>query len=233
MTDTDWDERFASGEYPRAPEPSPVLRAYEPSLPGGRALDVAAGTGRNAVFLADRGYHVDALDASAEGLRIVRERAAERGTADRIETIEGDVTTHEFPTETYDLVTMSYFHTLDRFADLVASLRPDGYLFVEGHLRSAEPSPSGPSDDRYRFAANELLRAGLGLSVRYYDETTTERPGDRRRATARLLAQKSTGGRQSYPSRPDAPERWAGGESGSTVADEGAATDSTADERDP
>ncbi|QUO49076.1 class I SAM-dependent methyltransferase [Halorubrum ruber] len=215
MTDTDWDERFASGEYPRAPEPSPVLRAYEPSLPGGRALDVATGTGRNAVFLADRGYDVDALDASAEGLRIVRERAAERGIGDRIEPIRADISTYGFPTEAYDLVTMSYFHALDRFADLVESLAPGGYLFVEGHLRSAEPSPSGPSDDRYRFAANELLRAGLGVSVRYYDETTTERPGDRRRATARLLAQKSTGGRQSYPERPKAPDRWPGGESDS------------------
>ena len=212
MTDRDWDERFASGEYPRAPEPSPVLRAYEPSLPDGRALDVAAGTGRNAVFLADRGYEVDALDASAEGLRIVRERAAERGTADRIETIRGDVSTYGFPSEAYDLVTMTFFHTLDRFADLIEALRPGGYLFVEGHLRSAEPSPSGPSDDRHRFAANELLRAGLGLSVRYYDETAAERPGDRRRATARLLARKSTGGRQSYPTRPDGPGEAAGRE---------------------
>ena len=226
MTDTDWDERFAAGEYPRAPEPSPVLRAYEPSLPEGRALDVAAGTGRNAVFLADRGYDVDALDASAEGLAIVRERAADRGIGDRIETIQGDVSTYGFPTETYDLVTMSYFHTLDRFADLVESVAPGGYLFVEGHLRSAEPSPSGPSDDRYRFAANELLRAGLALSVCYYDETTTERPGDRRRATARLLARKSTGGRQSYPSRPDAPDRWPGAEGDPNVAD-----DSAPDER--
>lgn len=210
MTDTDWDERFASGEYPRAPEPSPVLRAYEPSLPDGRALDVAAGTGRNVVYLADRGHDVDALDASAEGLRIVRERAAERGTADRVEAIRGDVATYGFPAETYAVITMSYFHALDRFTDLIAALEPGGYLYVEGHLRSAEPSPSGPSDDSYRFAANELLRAGLGLSVRYYDETTTERPGDRRRAAARLLAQKSTGVRQSYPSRPEAPERWAG-----------------------
>ncbi|ELZ41365.1 class I SAM-dependent methyltransferase [Halorubrum tebenquichense] len=219
MTDTDWDERFASGEYPRAPEPSPVLRAYEPSLPDGRALDVAAGTGRNAVFLADRGYEVDALDASVEGLEIVRGRAAERGIAGRIETIQADATTYAFPAETYDVITMSYFHTLDRFADLIESLAPDGVLFVEGHLRSAEPA-SGPSGDRYRYAANELLRAGSGLSVRYYDETTTERPGGRRRATARLLARKSTDGRQSYPPRPEAPERWP-------------AADATPAERDP
>ncbi|VTT85818.1 Methyltransferase VNG0294G [Halorubrum sp. DM2] len=219
MTDTDWDERFASGEYPRAPEPSPVLRAYEPSVPDGRALDVAAGTGRNAVFLADRGREVDALDASAEGLEILRERAAERGIGDRVETIQADASTHEFPAETYDVIAMSYFHALDRFADLIESLAPDGYLFVEGHLRSADAS-SGPSGDRYRYAANELLRAGMGLSVRYYDETTTERPDGRRRATARLLAQKSTGGRQSYPQRPGVPERWPGGDADSTAENE-------------
>jgi len=51
---TDWDDRFVSGEYPRAPEPSAVLRSYEPAIPDGRALDVAAGTGRNAVYLARR-----------------------------------------------------------------------------------------------------------------------------------------------------------------------------------
>ncbi|ELZ53974.1 MULTISPECIES: class I SAM-dependent methyltransferase [Halorubrum] len=219
MTDTDWDERFASGEYSRAPDPSPVLRAYEPSFPDGRALDVAAGTGRNAVFLADRGHKVDALDASKEGLEIVRERAAERGIGDRIETIQADATTYAFPAETYDVIAMSYFHALDRFADLIESLAPDGFLFVEGHLRSEPPARSGPSGDRYRYAANELLRAGLGLSVRYYDETTTERPDGSERATARLLAQKSTGGRQSYPPRPETPERWPDDDAGSDERD--------------
>jgi SAM-dependent methyltransferase len=200
---TDWDDRFASGEYPRAPEPSAVLRSYEPAIPDGRALDVAAGTGRNAVYLAEAGYAVDALDASREGLSIVRERAAERDVADRVETIQADASTYGFPDETYELITMSFFHALDRFADLIESLAPGGYLFVEGHLRSADATPSGPSDDRYRFAANELLRAGLGLTVLYYDETTEERPGDHRRATARLLARRSNGGRQTYPIRPD------------------------------
>jgi len=199
---TDWDDRFASGEYPREPEPSAVLRSYEPAIPDGRALDVAAGTGRNAVYLAEAGYAVDALDASREGLSIVRERAAERGVADRIETIQADVSTHGFPAATYELITMSFFRALDRFADLTEALAPGGYLFVEGHLRSADATPSGPSTDRYRFAANELLRAGLGLTVLYYDETAEERPDDRRRATARLLARRSTGGRQTYPPRP-------------------------------
>lgn len=206
---TDWDERFAAGDYPREPDSPSVLCSSEPSVPDGRALDVTAGTGRNAIFLAEAGYAVDALDASREGLRIVGERADERGSGDRIEPIQGDVATYGFPSERYALITMSFRHQLDRFADLTEALVPGGYLLVEGHLRSTSPTPSGPSDDRYRFAANELLRAGLGLTMLYDDETTAERPDDRRRATARLLARRSTGGRQSYPRRPS--EGFAGG----------------------
>lgn len=198
---TDWDERFASGEYPRAPEPSSVLRSYLPSIPDGRALDVAAGTGRNAVFLADEGYTVDALDASREGLRITRERARERDAGDRLTAIQGDVGTYGFPEERYELITVSFYRAVDRFPALKAALAPGGYLFVEHHLRSTDETPSGPSTDRYRFGANELLQAGLDLTVLYYDEATEERPGDRRRASARLLARRSCGQRQSYPPR--------------------------------
>jgi SAM-dependent methyltransferase len=173
-----------------------------PSIPDGRALDVAAGTGRNAVYLAGVGYDVDALDASREGLATIRERATERDIADAVTTIHADATTYELPTARYELITMSFYHSLDRFPGLSAALVPGGYLFVEGHLRSTDPTPSGPSDDVYRFGSNDLLRAGLGLTVLHYDETTTERPDDRRRATARLLARRSSGPTQSYPTRP-------------------------------
>lgn len=77
---TDWDERFESGKYPQEPEPSGLLQRYVDALPTGRALDVATGTGRNAVFLADRGHRVDALDKSRAGLEITRDRAAARGS---------------------------------------------------------------------------------------------------------------------------------------------------------
>lgn len=69
---TTWDERFRDGEYPQDPEPSPVLRRYIDALPDGRALDVATGMGRNAVFLAAHGYQVDGIDRSREGLKITR-----------------------------------------------------------------------------------------------------------------------------------------------------------------
>ncbi len=76
---TTWDERFRTGAYPSALDPSPILRSVIDGATDGRAIDVACGTGRNAVFLAEQGFEVDALDQSIAGLRITRENAVDRG----------------------------------------------------------------------------------------------------------------------------------------------------------
>jgi SAM-dependent methyltransferase len=210
---TTWDERFRTGQYPTDPEPSPMLRAYADTVEGSRALDIATGTGRNAVFLAERGYDVDALDQSEEGLRITRERAGERGVADRLSLTHADAKEYDYPTAEYDLVTISFFRTLDRLNDIKAALTPGGLLFYQHHLRSPEATV-GPSGDRYRFRANELLHACLDLTVLAY-EAATERErdsgGDETRvsATATIVARNSQGGTQSYPER-----RWTAGGSG-------------------
>ncbi|AUV82728.1 SAM-dependent methyltransferase [Salinigranum rubrum] len=211
---TTWDERFREGEYPRDPEPSPVLRAVLDRFPAGRALDIATGTGRNAVFLAERGYEVDGIDQSREGLEITRERAAERGVDDRLSLTQGDAKEYDYPESTYDVVTISFFRTLDRLNDIKEALTPGGVLFYQHHLRSPEATV-GPSGDRYRFRANELLNACLDLTVLYYEASTeypeagegagagtdvdAERDGGRVSATATIVARNSHGGAQSYP----------------------------------
>lgn len=198
---TSWDERFRDEEYPQNPNPSPVLEQYLSEIPDGRALDVATGTGRNAVFLAAEGYEVDAVDQSREGLRITQENAASRGVESRLNLVQADISTYRFPTDAYDLITVSFYRIIDRFPDLKEALKEGGYLFVEHHLRSDEATPSGPSDDRYRFGANELLQACLDMTVLYYDAGVEERADDKQRATARILARNTHGQRQSYPIR--------------------------------
>jgi SAM-dependent methyltransferase len=200
---SNWDERFRAGEYPQDPEPDPLLERAVDAFPEGRALDVATGTGRNAVFLATEGYRVDALDQSRAGLAVTRENARERGVADRLELVQTDVPSHGFPESTYAVITISFYRAIDRLSDITAALEPGGYLFVQHHLRSSDPVEVGPSSDRYRFAANELLRACLGLTILYYDERTERRDG-RQGATVRVLARNSTGQRQSYPEIPSA-----------------------------
>jgi SAM-dependent methyltransferase len=197
-----WDERFESGAYPQDPDPSAVLRRYVDACPDGRALDVATGTGRNAVFLAESGFEVDAIDQSREGLRIARENASERGVAERVNWIQADVPSFEFPRETYALVTVSFYRVLDRLSDLKRTLCPGGVLFLQHHLRTSDPVESGPSTDRYRLAANGLLHVCLDLTVLFYEERTETRPDDRESAVATVVARNTTGQAQSYPRVP-------------------------------
>ena len=203
---TTWDERFRTGEYPSTLEPSPVLQSYIEESTDGRALDVACGTGRNAVFLAEQGYEVDALDQSVEGLRITGENATERGVADRIELVRADATQFEYPADRYDVVTVSFFRALDRLSDVKAALKPDGLLFYQHHLRSDPPAEAGPNSLRHRFCSNELLRACLDLTVLYYEESSEQWEGEFS-ATVELVARNSHGGAQSYPRTPRTTDR--------------------------
>lgn len=194
-----WDERFREGSYPTDPAPSPVLERYVDTFPPGRALDVATGTGRNAVFLAGEGYRVDAIDQSRVGLEIARENAAERGVDDRIDWIQADVTEYEFPEGAYDVITVSFYRAVDRFPDVKAALADGGILFVQHHLRSSDAPDVGPSGDRYRFPSNELLHACLDLTVLFHAETTEDRDDGGIAATTQIVARNSTGQHQSYP----------------------------------
>jgi SAM-dependent methyltransferase len=200
---TSWDDRYRRGEYPEDPDPSPVLRQYVEAFQDAPALDVATGMGRNALFLAAAGHTVDAIDRSRVGLQQAESAALEDELNDRVNWIQADVGSYGFPRERYATVTISYYRAVERFTDLKEALVPGGYLFVEHHLRSSEPTPSGPSSDRYRFGANELLHACLDLTVLYYDESTTTNPEGERRANVRVLARKSKGSRQAYPPRWD------------------------------
>lgn len=158
-----WNERYAD-EDP-SEQPAVVLQEHVEELPGGRALDVATGGGRNALFLAERGYAVDAIDVSEEGLRIARERAEERGLADRIEFVRADVEEYDLPREAYDAIVVAHYYSLNLVPALKRALAPGGVLLYEHRLQ-----PPGDESHRFRFRPNDLLRACLDLRIVRYDE---------------------------------------------------------------
>ncbi|MDC7123266.1 NAD(P)/FAD-dependent oxidoreductase [Cellulomonas fimi] len=133
-----WEERYA-GARQWSGRPNGTLVDEVGELPPGRALDVAAGEGGDAVWLAQRGWHVTATDWAAGGLARGERTAAEHGVADRVTWRQADITSDDgWDDEPYDLVTSHYLHlpptqrpaAVARMASLV---RPGGTLLVVGH----------------------------------------------------------------------------------------------------
>lgn len=198
-----WDERYESGDYTPREAPSDRLQEYVDWAPDGRALDVATGTGRNALFLAEHGYDVDAIDVSGAALSTARERADEQGVD--VNWIQADIESHAFPAGAYDLVVVCFYHSPALVPKLVSALAPGGVLVYEHHVRTESTVERGPGDE-HRYRVNDLLRYCLGLTVFDYRETvrtfgTGERAGSRA-AVATLVARKSHGGRQDHPPAP-------------------------------
>ena len=192
-----WNEKYNDDSFRLPDDPIPELARRIDTLPSGRALDVATGTGRNARFLAAEGYDVDAVDVSDEALNRAR-RAAEEAGVD-VNWIRADIDDFEFEPNAYDVITVSFFAMLDRLPDLTAALAPGGVLVYEHHLRSSDDIDVGPSSDRYRYPANHLLHATLDLTVLHYEERTRADHEGKTQAVATLVARNSTGGKQSYP----------------------------------
>ncbi|WP_435066426.1 class I SAM-dependent methyltransferase [Haloplanus sp. C73] len=191
-----WNEKYsADDEFGLPDDPIPELARRVDTLPAGRALDVATGTGRNARFLAAEGYDVDAVDVSDEAL----DRARRAADGVDVNWIRSDIEAFEFDADAYDVITVSFFAMLDRLPDLVEALKPGGVLVYEHHLRSSDDIDIGPSSDRYRYPSNHLLHACLDLTILHYAERTRPDAEGRTQAVATLVARNSTGGAQSYP----------------------------------
>lgn len=107
----------------------PFLLEVARELPGGCCLDMAAGRGANSLFMAQRGYRVEAVDWSLERLMAARSQALRRGL--RLNLVVADLTAHFFPRERYDVVLC--FRYLERriFPAMARALKPGGVLVFE------------------------------------------------------------------------------------------------------
>ena len=198
-----WNEKYSDDdEFELPADPIPELARRIDTLPGDRALDVATGTGRNAIYLAEHGYDVEGIDVSDEALKRA-ERRAEKAGVD-VEWIRADLTDPGFDLEAdaYDVITVSFFAALGLLPDLKEALAPGGVLVYEHHLRSSDPIEIGPSSDRHRYRSNDLLRACLDLTILSYEERRRQ-VNDGVAAVATLVARSSVGGSQSYPELPE------------------------------
>lgn len=133
-----WDERYGGEGRTWSGRPNAILVAEVSGLEPGRAVDLGCGEGGDAIWLAEQGWQVTAIDFSEAGLRKAAEHAAERGVADRIEFRHADLRTWSPDGEQWDLVTSCFLHLLDggmldATRQMATAVAPGGTLLVAGH----------------------------------------------------------------------------------------------------
>lgn len=162
-----WDARYRSGGHQRQ-QPARVLSDYAHLLPvTGTALEPACGTGANALYLAQQGLETSAWDISQEAIQRLDNRARQTGL--QINTRICDVVSSPPPQNSFDVIVVSYFLERQLFPHLITALKPRGLLFYQTFIRE-RVDDTGPNNEDYRLAANELLRLCRGLHIVLYHE---------------------------------------------------------------
>jgi SAM-dependent methyltransferase len=169
-----WDRRYEATDLVWGREPNRWLAQEATGLRPGRALDLGAGEGRNALWLAGQGWTVAAVDFSAVAIDRGRTiaRAAPAAVADRVRWVTADLLDHRPAPAAFDLVVVCYLHlpgvdrrrVLRRAATAVA---PGGLLLVIGHHRdNITDGVGGPQDPAILFTPADIvadLADGTGL----------------------------------------------------------------------
>lgn len=177
-----WDQVYESEPHLYTPAPNALLVEVAGAMPPGRALEIGMGQGRNAVWLAERGWDVTGIEISRAGV----ERARTSGASLRVVLAAAE----EFAIgeSEWDLIAGIYVHgvMLRESARIVAGLRPGGRLVIEGFHRDVmKLGIDGLTGGLLGYKTNALLRKYLELRVERYEEVVAM--ADWRRIEAPLV----------------------------------------------
>ena len=158
-----WDAKYSAADLVYGAPPNQSLVEFATTLPRGRALDLASGEGRNALWLATRGWEVTAVDFSAVGLTKGHRIASKspKSVQTRLTWVHADVTT-VLPEPEYDLVLMLYLHLPQEqrrtvIHNAIGGLKPDGILMILGHHASnIADGVGGPQDPEILYTPEQL-----------------------------------------------------------------------------
>jgi SAM-dependent methyltransferase len=165
----DWDRRYAAVENLWSAKPNRFLVAEVVALEPGRALDLACGEGQNAIWLAERGWRVRAVDYSPVAIDKARARAEREGVA--VDFVEDDLLRHEPEAAAYDLVLLLYLHLPSDerrsvLARAAGALAPGGTLLLLGHdLLNLTEGVGGPSDPGLLYTPDDIVAELDGLAL--------------------------------------------------------------------
>jgi ubiquinone/menaquinone biosynthesis C-methylase UbiE len=177
MRAEDWDERYADRQQWSA-APNALIASLLSDVPAGDAVDLAAGEGRHALWLAGLGWRATAVDFAGVGLA----RGREQPGADRVTWVTADVTTWSADPASLDLVLVAYLHlpveqTVAVLTRAVGWLRPGGRLLVLGHdVDNIASGVGGPQEPAILHSVERLAPVAGLLDVERLEQVRRETP---------------------------------------------------------
>jgi tellurite methyltransferase len=158
----DWDERYGLGDSDLSPTTLVVETARQ--VPPGAALDLACGAGRNALWLAEQGWRVTAVDGAPAAIDILSKRASERAL--RVEALVADLEKGEYSIDhlAWDLIAICYYLQRDLFESAKRGVKPGGLLITIVH--TTEPGEE-PTYKRLKPGELETYFDGWEIMHRY------------------------------------------------------------------
>jgi len=184
-----WDKKYREKNFPNGEKPNSFLKNHIRLLGQGKVLDIASGDGRNAVFLAQNGWKVDAVDISPVALQKAQQLARRKEV--KIRTIQSDLDSFPIEKGKYDLIAIFYFLDRRLISRIKQGLKKGGRIIFETYL--ADPAAQkldAPENRKYLLKPNELLTRFGGFRVLFYREGVFKE-GGKKRAIASLLARKN------------------------------------------
>jgi len=166
-----WDQRYSDEEYVYGKNPNDFLANSANKIPKGKVLCIAEGEGRNAVFLAEQGYTVVAVDSSSVGLSKARILADERGV--NIETVVCDLADFNIEPDSWDGVVSIFAHVPPEVRKqlhkkIVTGLRTGGVLILEAYRPDQlKYKTGGPPSTEYMMTLQGLEQELAGLTFEY------------------------------------------------------------------
>ena len=176
-----WNRKYRERSHVSL-KPDPFLvSAYSEFLaefPPGRALDVAGGIGRHAIWLAERGWKVKLLDVSEAAIELAHKNLGRKrkGVRSLVEPQVADLSTvNDLGREEYDLILVFFYLERRLFPSLISALKPGGFLIYKTYTIEQRRFSGGPSHPMHLLKPNELLQAFSSMQVLYYRETIREK----------------------------------------------------------
>ncbi|WP_457640126.1 class I SAM-dependent methyltransferase [Persephonella sp.] len=178
-----WNKKYSSGDFPWT-EPSEIVKKFYHLAEKGKALDIACGTGRNAVFLSEKGFQVDAVDISDVALERLKKQYPQ------INTIQADLDFYSIPENSYELILNINYLNRRLIPQIKEGLKQGGVVIFETFTLPDGKGYFQPENKDFMLRKNELLHLFSDMYIVFYQETDRIKPDGEKSFVSSLVAVK-------------------------------------------